>query len=230
VTRRLSRVATTDIDVIELSVDEAVALRWERVEEAFEGESLRELYASLIDAICCLRETQRQGHRLRPLLIETPAAVRFVSAEPLLGPVDLLIAALNGTDSFADMAGIRWVIVGGESGHHARQCDVAWIRRVVNDCRRAKVPCFVKQLGARPYEEVRDDEGPREVAAWWNLDGWPEDRVLWDDAGECWLPRLRDLKGADPSEWPDDLRVRESPTGRTEDDRGGVHASEEGLI
>jgi protein gp37 len=72
-------------------------------------------------------------------LRRTPAALRFLSVEPLLeelGPLDL--------------TGIGWVIVGGESGHHARSCSLAWIRAVVRQCDEQGVPVFVKQLGARP--------------------------------------------------------------------------------
>lgn len=58
-------------------------------------------------------------------LREIPAAVRFISAEPLLGPVDTL-----------DLTGIDWVIGGGESGAGARPCDPAWARGLLQNCRR----------------------------------------------------------------------------------------------
>ena len=48
---------------------------------------------------------------------------------------------------YADLSWIDWVIVGGESGPGARECDVAWIRSVVEQCQAAGVPVFVKQLG-----------------------------------------------------------------------------------
>jgi protein gp37 len=66
----------------------------------------------------------------------TGAAVRFLSVEPLLGP----IPALN-------LAGIHWVIVGGESGPGARPMDVAWVRDLRDQCQRAGVPYFFKQWG-----------------------------------------------------------------------------------
>ena len=84
--------------------------------------------------------------------------------------------------------GIAWVIVGGESGHGARPCDLAWIRSVVAQCRAAGVPAFVKQLGARPV--VRHPMEPGALV----------------DA------RCADRKGGDWNEWPDDVRVREWPT------------------
>jgi protein gp37 len=66
-----------------------------------------------------------------------PAAIRFLSLEPLLGPLPSL-----------DLTGIDWVIVGGESGPTARPMDLAWARDLLLQCRRAGVPAFVKQLGA----------------------------------------------------------------------------------
>jgi protein gp37 len=80
-------------------------------------------------------ETADQLHRvdrLRPV----PAAVRFISAEPLLGP-------LNGLD----LAGIGWLIVGGESGPGARPMRLGWARALVQHAVAVGVPVFVKQLG-----------------------------------------------------------------------------------
>lgn len=121
-------------------------------------------------------------------LRETPAACRFLSVEPLLedlGPLDL--------------RGIDWVIVGGESGHGARSCDLSWIRSVVDQARRAGVAVFVKQLGAAPvfHRHTTDDV--------------PADHLL--DNGR-WRLLLWDRKGADPLEWPEDLRVQEFPVVR----------------
>jgi len=84
-------------------------------------------------------ENQETADQRIPILLDTPAAVRFLSCEPLLAPIDLRIAAFNGID---------WVIVGGESGPGARPCEVAWIRSIVEQCKAAGVPAFVKQLGA----------------------------------------------------------------------------------
>jgi protein gp37 len=69
-------------------------------------------------------------------LRETPAAVRFLSLEPLLGPLSSL-----------DLRGIHWVIVGGESGFRARPVDEAWVVEIRQQCRRARVPFFFKQWG-----------------------------------------------------------------------------------
>lgn len=73
-----------------------------------------------------------------PQLLRTPAAVRFLSCEPLLGAVDL--PAVNELD---------WVIVGGESGHDARPMDPAWARAIRDQCTAAAVPFFMKQWGGR---------------------------------------------------------------------------------
>jgi len=67
-----------------------------------------------------------------------PAAVRFVSAEPLLG-------SLTGLD----LTGIHWLIAGGESGHHARPVDPAWVRELRDACAQADVAFFMKQWGGR---------------------------------------------------------------------------------
>src|SRR4051812_14412431 len=88
-------------------------------------------------------ENQEWADKRIPKLLATPAAVRFVSAEPLLGPIDLLkdngLAGwdyLRGWNPHAEPEGantsrIDWVIVGGESGPHARTCDLAWIRSLI---------------------------------------------------------------------------------------------------
>ncbi len=66
-----------------------------------------------------------------------PASVRFLSCEPLLGPLPDL-----------DLAGIHWVIVGGESGHRARPMRPEWVSDIREQCDRAGVPFFFKQWGA----------------------------------------------------------------------------------
>ncbi len=73
------------------------------------------------------------------IVASLPAAVRFLSCEPLLGPLDLR-HVLGPT-------GIDWVIVGGESGHGARTMQAAWVRNIRSQCRAARVPFFFKQWG-----------------------------------------------------------------------------------
>jgi protein gp37 len=79
-------------------------------------------------------EDQGRADERIPILLAIPAAVRFLSVEPLLGPID-----------FPTLAGISWTIVGGESGPGARPCDVGWVRSIVGQCRSAGVAPFVKQ-------------------------------------------------------------------------------------
>lgn len=90
-----------------------------------------------------------------PKLLETPAAVRFLSCEPLLGPLDIA-AWLQLSDGLSGRAvspdGIRridWVIVGGESGPGHRPMDPEWARSVRDQCNVAVVPFFFKQWGGR---------------------------------------------------------------------------------
>lgn len=71
-------------------------------------------------------------------LRDAPAAIRFLSLEPLLGPLPNL-----------DLAGIDWVIVGGESGHGFRSLDLDWVREIRDRCIERGVPLFLKQIGGR---------------------------------------------------------------------------------
>jgi len=80
-------------------------------------------------------ESSRYLHRLDDLR-RVPAAIKFVSAEPLLGP-------LGGID----LNGVNWVIVGGESGPGARPMEPEWVYEIRDQCQSAKVPFFFKQWG-----------------------------------------------------------------------------------
>jgi len=88
----------------------------------------------------------------------TPAAVRFLSLEPLLGPLPSL-----------DLAGIDWVIIGGESGPGSRPLDLTWVRDLIARCRAAGSAVFVKQLGSWWARE----NGGNDKGGDWSL--WPED-------------------------------------------------------
>ena len=93
-------------------------------------------------------EDQATADERIPLLLETPAAHRWVSAEPLLGPVYLL-AYTPAFRSINLLPGIDWLVVGGESGPRHRSCDPAWIADIVAQCDAAGVPCYVKQASHR---------------------------------------------------------------------------------
>lgn len=87
---------------------------------------------------------QRAGERV-PILLDTPARVRFLSCEPLLGPADLTnVGGKNALDK-----GVDWVIVGGESGPRARPMDPAWARSLLEQCRDHRVPFFMKQMSGK---------------------------------------------------------------------------------
>lgn len=129
-------------------------------------------------------------------MLDDLAPVRFLSAEPLIGPIDFAMKA-NGTGSALKEGKINLVIVGGESGHGARPCNVEWIRSIVKQCAEAGVACFVKQLGAAP---VRDGA----------LRG--NDAHMGPGSHREQTPIvLEDKKGGDWNEWPNDLRVRQMP-------------------
>ncbi len=82
---------------------------------------------------------QRRAEERLPPLLEVSAVVRFVSCEPLLGPLDLT----------PWLAGLHWVICGGESGHEARPMNPDWARSLRNQCLEARVPFYFKQWGGR---------------------------------------------------------------------------------
>jgi protein gp37 len=164
-----------------------------------------------------------------PTLLQIPAAVRFVSCEPLLGPIDLTpwlwshmpIASLSPfavevRDEFRRNL-LHWVIVGAESGPKARPCNVAWIRSAVEQCKAAGTACFVKQLGANVidrndvgFEGDELDHWPVEISR----DGRVEHLTPQNWQGDPVRIRLRDRKGGDWNEWPNDLRVRQFPEAR----------------
>jgi protein gp37 len=82
-------------------------------------------------------EDRRHGLPRIDVLRQVPAALRFLSCEPLLEDLGAL-----------DLAGLGWVIAGGESGPRRREMDLAWLLSIVGQCREAGVPCFVKQDAA----------------------------------------------------------------------------------
>lgn len=132
-------------------------------------------------------ESQEQDWRILELL-KVPAAIRFISYEPALAFVNFRTVGtkpspdgngLLSTNALADGL-IHWIIVGGESGPHARIFKVEHAESVVEDCSRSKVAVFVKQFGANAYHHGQRVE-------------------------------MKHRAGADPSEWPVDLRVQKFP-------------------
>lgn len=142
-----------------------------------------------------------------------------VSYEPALGPVDFLqwmrpkpdcgFVEVDGCCFHPDSItpechaaiacpvtptwqGLNWLIVGGESGPNARPCNVQWIRSAVQQCEAAGVACFIKQLGANATDSIHGRQSPASIATW--------------------IGRVNHPKGGDPSEWLEDLRVRQFPS------------------
>lgn len=121
-------------------------------------------------------EDQRSADERIPNLLLIPARWHGVSAEPLLGPIDLKFERIGLQEPTRFQ-----VIIGGESGRKARPCNVEWVRDLAEQGERAGVARFIKQLGSEP-----EGIGP--------------------------IPFV-DPKGADPSEWREDLRIRQWPDG-----------------
>jgi protein gp37 len=148
-------------------------------------------------------EDQQRADERIPELLATPAAVRFVSYEPALGPVNMAWAMdrqFYDSRTGKDLPALDWVIVGGESGPGARPFDIAWARSMVQQCQDAGVAVFVKQLGAKPFtSDMAGEAFPFLV-----------ERVPRATGGTVGV-RLTSRKGGDPGEWPADLRVREFP-------------------
>ena len=135
-------------------------------------------------------ENQKAADTRIPLLMQTPASVRFLSCEPLLEAVNLdkFLVLENGWHKgnaelvrHMDHICRAWVIAGGESGPGARPCHLPWITSIVEQCKSAKVPCFVKQLGSNPILDV-EVSGPSKRG-----------------------------KNNDPAKWPEVIRVQEFP-------------------
>lgn len=111
------------------------------------------------------------------------ASVLFLSAEPLLESIDFHLGeCLLADDHYETCERLHWIIFGGESGAHARPCDIEWIRHGVRQCDEHGVAAFVKQLGSDSFMGVNG-----------------------------FGPVLKDGKGGDIAEWPEDIRVRQMP-------------------
>lgn len=98
-------------------------------------------------------EDQTRADERIPLLLQTPAAVRFLSIEPLLGPMDLRRGYVHrhfpdhitrDGRAIGAKLNIHWVIVGAETGPHARPCKPEWVESIIEQCRAAGAPVFVK--------------------------------------------------------------------------------------
>lgn len=172
-------------------------------------------------------ENREQAAKRIPILNRIPAAVRFVSAEPLLEYVDFdaymrgvcmecggsgeiyghysspTVGACRscnrkGTDE--SNLGLDWIIAGGESGHEARPFDLNWARRIVED---RNCPVYVKQMGSNP------------VTTFPHIDCREGVNTSLIENGHLSRIHFNHKKGEDPAEWPEDLAAcREFPTAR----------------
>jgi protein gp37 len=167
-----------------------------------------------------------------PDLLRCPAAVRWVSLEPQLGPIDTgrylgspwfcpycswsgdepAFSAFSWesaafcpkchTECEARTERLDWIVQGGESGPGARPFDLAWARTTRDQCREAGTAYYLKQLGAQP--KSTDGRSYADL-------GYPEG-VQFTGNGKGWLyHHLKHRSGADPAEWPEALRVQEFP-------------------
>lgn len=154
-------------------------------------------------------EDQKSANDRIPPLLQTPAAVRWVSAEPLLAPININrwlgcadpdhrhsgSCALYGADHR-----IRWVVVGGESGTNARPMHPNWARSIRDQCVGTEVSFFFKQWGKYlPVGRVKDGDELVPGTAVFNQDG------------ERLLP---DCCGGDYDVEPGDVAIRFAPAGR----------------
>lgn len=141
---------------------------WRMQEILFPGMEFPEFYGlqyplpNVWIGVSC--ENQITANLRIPLLLNTPAAIRFVSLEPLLGPIDLTDMPTRYHPNANVLTWYRpsldWVIVGGETGPNARPMDPAWARSLRDQCVKSDVPFFFKQWGqwrpALPGEKPSD--------------------------------------------------------------------------
>ena len=112
-------------------------------------------------------ENQEQAEKRIPIITKIPNT-KFLSIEPLLGPMDLRIKL--GKSVLSPLYLIDWVIVGGESGPNARPMQVEWAMDIRRQCKDAGVPFFMKQLGGYPNKRERMEDFPEEL----RVREWPE--------------------------------------------------------
>lgn len=148
---------------------------------------------------------QEEADRDIPKLLAVPARVRFLSIEPMLGPIDLSSTgfeiSLNGLDDPVT-TNLHWIIAGGESGPHARPAHPDWFRSLREQCAAADVPFLFKQWGEwTPGENVERQRGVVEVAR------------LWDDQWDRWALNLTTDHGHIDDQ-PDLYRIGKKAAGR----------------
>jgi len=143
-----------------------------------------------------------------PVLLDTPASIRWVSYEPAIGSVDFWEARYKHDGALVNAfnwgKGVNWIVVGGESGFNARPFDISWARKTVLSCKEVSVPVFVKQLGSNVEWDGISTPTTR----------WPTRNIgvnAKDTGKGTFKVLLKDKKGGDMDEWPLDLRIRQFP-------------------
>jgi protein gp37 len=173
-------------------------------------------------------EDQKNCDERIAFLLQVPAAVRFVSFEPLLGAIKVpegffcgRCAPMLGTSPHATLGpkGISWAILGGESGNGARPFRLDHAVQLKRQCVRAGIATFFKQMGGNVLVPYYESDG-HELRDW-ALDF--RDEVLWPGGevhsehdgqpppGSMIRVKLKSKKGNDLSEWPEELRLRQFP-------------------
>lgn len=155
-------------------------------------------------------ENQDAANERIPLLLQTPAAVRWVSMEPLLGSVSFRWmagifpgphAAQNPSGKTNHLEALRridWVVVGGESGPNARPMHPDWVRSLRDQCVEAGVPFFFKQWGEWHTGVVRMGTGEAVFRLFDTFERWVNKASTWVQGGICLDKDGRELKnGAD---------------------------------
>jgi protein gp37 len=132
-------------------------------------------------------ENQKEADERISLLLETPAAVRFLSIEPMLNSIDFEDVPVGMFGPLRPYGGVSvetpkidWVIIGGESGSNARPFHLEWAESIIQQCKDAGVAVFTKQTGSNAFYQ-----------------------------GKPFKTKSR--AGTDPSEWPENLRIQQFP-------------------
>lgn len=157
---------------------------------------------------CCLGvsvENQGAADARIPILLQIPAAVRFVSVEPMLGPVDLTRVVYDNTSVIDTLNGLHgwpmphakgpkldWVICGGESGPGARPMHPAWVRSLRDQCHGTGTPFFFKQWGEWVPVELRVNDSGIQGKQWYNFD---------PDTAVCRIGKKKAGRLLDGREW-----------------------------
>ncbi|TAL65723.1 MAG: phage Gp37/Gp68 family protein [Burkholderiaceae bacterium] len=153
---------------------------------------------------------QEEADRDIPKLLNTPAELRFLSIEPLLGSIDLRLESRNdlarwdGLGRDLPLRRIDWVIVGGESGHNARPMHPDWARSLRDQCMESSVQFLFKQWGEwwEAGSDERDGDGNHIEVDPDSHDG----REMWDPKTDCLLSL--DGRSFTPQTLPDDTPAR----------------------